>query len=385
MPKMRLMRRVLFALSLLFFFTPGALSESSAAAQGTGGSFGGSNFGSGDGTSSGGGSGGGGNWGSGGGNWGGGSSYERREQRYQGAGASDGYRPSGGAQPTPTAVSGAPLGTFGMLVVIGFTGLFGVVIVTMIVRGKRMQLPVGAHPNGGVASSSMSVYSGPNAMHVQRLSLGIDWRSRRDVQDALKALAETGNTSSPEGLAHLLREAVITLRRAEMGWLYVARENLGSFAPQRAEERFRQLATEMRASFQHEIVRSDAGALRANSAPEMRAHPNEGAGTVVVHLIIASRKAIAMGTLLDAQQIRAALDACGALSKHELVALEVVWSPAAENDRMSTAELEQNYPDMKLIDPASIAGRIFCSYCQGPFAMELLSCPHCGAPAEASR
>ena len=68
-----------------------------------------------------------------------------------------------------------------------------------------------------------------------------------------------------------------------------------------------------------------------------------------------------------------------------MVALEVVWSPAAENDRMSTAELEQFYPEMKLIDPNSIAGRVFCAYCNGPFPAELLNCPHCGAPAEASK
>jgi len=41
--------------------------------------------------------------------------------------------------------------------------------------------------------------------------------------------------------------------------------------------------------------------------------------------------------------------------------------------------------NLRLIDPESIAGRIFCSYCQGPFAMELLNCPHCGAPAEQSQ
>jgi hypothetical protein len=49
---------------------------------------------------------------------------------------------------------------------------------------------------------------------------------------------------------------------------------------------------------------------------------------------------------------------------------------------MSSAELEQHYPDLTLIDPASIAGRVFCSYCRGPFPMELLKCPHCGAPVD---
>jgi hypothetical protein len=87
----------------------------------------------------------------------------------------------------------------------------------------------------------------------------------------------------------------------------------------------------------------------------------------------------------DAGQIRAALADRGALQGQQMVALEVIWSPAAENDRMSTAELESVYTELKLIDPNSIAGRIFCAYCSGPFPAELLNCPHCGAPAEASK
>ncbi|MDQ3037061.1 MAG: DUF1517 domain-containing protein, partial [Myxococcota bacterium] len=306
---------------------------------------------------------------------------------YGGAGASDQYRPSGG----PAAAPGPRerLGTVGILGVVALTALLGLVVVVMIVRGARMKLPTGQHPQGGGAMAApsdppMGTYAGPNAMYLHRLSLGIDWRSRAQVQDTLKRLAETGDTSTPQGLAHLLRETVLALRRAEMGWLYVSGKNLGSFAPQQAQQRFQQVAMDMRASFRHEVVRAGDGSVQTQDAPEMRAHANEGQGTVVVHLIVAARRSLPMSAQADAGQIRAALDARSGLTPEQLVALEVVWSPAAENDRMSTAELEQNYPDMKLIDPASIAGRIFCSYCQGPFAMELLSCPHCGAPAEKS-
>lgn len=360
-----------------------------AQAQSTGGSFGGGNFGSGgggSGSSSGGG--GGGSWGGGstggGGSWGGGS----RRGGYTGAGTSRDYRPSGGTRAVRRG-GGGRLGTVGIVGVVCVGVVFGLVVVVMIVRGARMKLPTGQHPGGGGGPSpsgpAVGSYTGPNAMYVHRLSIGIDWRSRAQVQDTLKRLAETGDTSSPQGLANLLRESVLALRRSEMGWLYVARENLGSFAPQQAEQRFQQLATQMRASFRHEVVRAASGGVHSEDAPEMRAHPNEGQGTVVVHLIVVARRPLHMSPQPDAGQIRAALDARAALTADQLVALEVVWSPAAENDRMSTAELEQNYPDMKLIDPTSIAGRIFCSYCQGPFAMELLKCPHCGAPAENSQ
>ncbi len=70
-------------------------------------------------------------------------------------------------------------------------------------------------------------------------------------------------------------------------------------------------------------------------------------------------------------------------SPASLAAVEIIWSPAAEEDRMSTAELEQRYPELRKIDETAIAGRVFCAYCRGLFAMELLECPHCGAPIEA--
>jgi hypothetical protein len=58
----------------------------------------------------------------------------------------------------------------------------------------------------------------------------------------------------------------------------------------------------------------------------------------------------------------------------------VIWTPAEENDRMSSAELEARYPSLTKLPSRPAAGRVFCTYCRGPFAAELPKCPHCGAP-----
>ena len=229
------------------------------------------------------------------------------------------------------------------------------------------------------------IYNGPDAMYVSKLSLGVDWRARRDLQATLMRLAQSGDTSSPEGLANLLRETVLALRRAELSWLYIDHEALGPMSPQNAQQQFNQIATTARAAFRAELVRGAGGQVHQQEAAAMQANKNEGEGTVVVHLVIASYRQVTALSNPDANQIREALDNRSALTAQQLGALEVVWSPAAEDDRMSSAELEQFYPSMRLIDPNSIAGRLFCTYCRGPFAMELLSCPHCGAPAEASQ
>jgi uncharacterized membrane protein len=220
---------------------------------------------------------------------------------------------------------------------------------------------------------------------VVALSLGVDWRARRDLQALLEHLAKTGDMSRPKGRADALREVTLALRRAEMAWLYVAPAPVEAHSKSGAQRVFTEKASDYRARFRRELVRNDQGEVRTEAAPEMRAHANEGQGTVVVTIVVASKRYLSPVTSPDAPNVRAALQALGSLHPNELIALEVIWSPATENDRMSTSELEQNYPEMRLIDPNSIAGRVFCVYCSGPFPMELLRCPHCGAPATDSQ
>lgn len=58
---------------------------------------------------------------------------------------------------------------------------------------------------------------------------------------------------------------------------------------------------------------------------------------------------------------------------------------SVETDRMSTAELEVLYPELRRIEEHTIGGRVFCGYCGSPFAQELSRCPHCGGPAADAR
>src|SRR5258706_5904590 len=174
----------------------------------------------------------------------------------------------------------------------------------------------------------------------------------------------------------MLRETVLALRRAEMAWLYVGYRDGGqAMVAQQAQAAFQGVSGDYRARFRSEVVRAASGGVQATDAPAMTARANEVQGTVIVTVVVASKRPLrAITSPGDANDIRAAIQDRGMLDAQTLVALEVIWSPAAENDRMSTAELEQNYPEVRLIDPRSIAGRVFCAYCNGPFPMELLTC-----------
>lgn len=362
------------ALLLAFFLLANALP---AIAQSTGGSFGGGDF-------SGGGGGGGSDWGSSGG---GGSDWSSSGSDWGSSGGSYGTYGGGSGY---SSSGGGGMGCGGFCCT-GF--IVAIVIVIMVLQQRRQgggmyqgPAPIGGgfSPMGGAPQSGG--YMGPNAMYVTQLSIGLDWRARAQLQQTLMQLAQRGDTGSPQGLASMLSETVLNLRRNEMAWLYTAYKDGGGHAPQQAQAAFQQMANDARSRFRTELVRGAAGqAANVVDAPGMAARADEGKGTVVVTIVLVTRRPVQAMMAPDAGQIRNALADRGTINGQQMVALEVIWSPAAENDRMSTAELEQFYPDMKLIDPNSIAGRVFCAYCNGPFPAELLTCPHCGAPAEASK
>lgn len=222
----------------------------------------------------------------------------------------------------------------------------------------------------------------PGKLDVSALQLGIDWRARQAVQARLSELARTAQTDTPARLPELLRETVLLLQASRLSWLYAHVSNHQPMSPAEAERAFRDLGARARAEFRHELVRNADGALRARDTPDLQAHPHEGAGVVVVTLIVAAKRPI-VDTLVTAgvESLDVLLDDLRAVAASgALAALEVVWSPAAENDRMSTAELEQHYPELEKLEEKAIAGRVFCAHCSGPYPMELLACPHCGAP-----
>lgn len=307
-----------------------------AQAQETGGSVGGADFSSGS---------------SGGGSDSGSSGYDSGSSSYSGGGSSS---------------SGGGGGGDGQVFLYIFAGLL--IIFLVLVPFARSQ------PAGGAA--------GP-AMYLSSLALGIDWHARPELQRKLASLAAQKLGGTAEGRVRMLREVLLELERAELSWLYVACEGPQSLSSAAAESAFRAACHTARSRFRRELIRNEGIELATEAAGPMTLRPEEGAGTVVVSLILVTRRPVAgRSGMTDAGEISAALADRAGVTSQELVAIEVVWSPAAEDDRMSTAELEQHYPELALIDPESIAGRIFCSYCGAVFAMELLSCPHCGAAVD---
>ncbi|MEZ4251800.1 MAG: DUF1517 domain-containing protein, partial [Polyangiales bacterium] len=234
--------------------------------------------------------------------------------------------------------------------------------------------------NGRVAATHRNDDGTWGTIDVVMVQLAIDARSRRFVQERLMQLAR-GDTSSKQGLATLARETALMLRRVEAAWIYAGVREWNPSSPQHAEAQFRQAANDARSRFRHELVRGYQGQVTRKDAPGTRARAEEGEGVVVVTFLLAAHVEIPNGhDPSRPQDLHVLLQRVVALQPYQIAALEVIWSPAEETDRMSTAELETLYPEMRRLPGELRVGKLICGYCGGPFAAELARCPHCGAP-----
>jgi uncharacterized membrane protein len=223
--------------------------------------------------------------------------------------------------------------------------------------------------------------SGPSQVTVSVARVGVDARARRFVQGRLDELARSADTRSAGGLAALLRAASNALVAARLAWNYVGAQTRAPEAAPEARAHHARITSDARSRFQHELVRATGGKEVRQDAPALEAREHEGQGSVVVTIVVATTAKLPAASGTPAE-LDALLAAFATLSSGEIKAVEIVWSPAAEKDRMSTDELEQRYPELTKI--AAVGGRVFCGHCRGPHTAELSRCPHCGAPVVVS-
>lgn len=186
----------------------------------------------------------------------------------------------------------------------------------------------------------------PFRVDVQAIVIALDASVRREVQDAMRAIAEKGDTNTRRGRWHMLREAVDVLVRAEASWTHGHAEGGGRRAPVDAQRHFSEVAQRARSRFDVEVIRNTGGAVLTQRAPEFAA--SDEPGVVLVTVVVAARREISdVDRASDRASLRAGLEALRTITEDELVALEVVWSPAADGDRVSAAQLEVRHPEIR--------------------------------------
>lgn len=217
----------------------------------------------------------------------------------------------------------------------------------------------------------VAAVSAPTAT-LKTVTVAVDGRRRRALQSTLKALGATHDLSTPEGMERCQR-AIAEAVKAAPATVRYARVEHQPVAESEAQRRFESTVTALRGRYVVETVR---GAMQTRG-PAAVARAEEGEGFVVLSLVAGYEGTMA-GAGRDASAWSEALDALSPREVSRWVALEVVWSPTDEDDRMSSAELETLYPELTRLDDG--VGRMVCASCKAVGAKELGECPSCGAP-----
>ena len=311
----------------------------------------------------------------GGGNW---SSSSSSSSSYSGGGYSGGGYSSSSGWSSSDSSGGAGGAIDGVGLLIGFV----IAILWLIFSGIAQVY----RDNSGVnapLSMGLGDYAPIDTVDVSVLRIAIDGRARKFVQNEIKNIASETDTSTADGRTAMLREVAILLRRLRDAWVYGGAVNepmrdLGGSKPV-----FDRYVDDARSRFREETMRNEQGKKTTTAASSYTPHSDEGAGLILVSIIIAARRELfTVNRIGNGDDLRQALDSASQLTTSNLVAIEVVWQPSEDEDRLSSMELEAKYPRPDLIPiQGALVGKTFCAYCGGPYPAELVSCPHCGAPA----
>ena len=232
-------------------------------------------------------------------------------------------------------------------------------------------------------SSVVGLYVPLDAVDVSVLRIALDGRARKFVQTELARIAKVADTETEEGRLAMLREVGLLLRRVRDAWVYGGAVNEPMRGLDAAKAAFDRHVDDARARFTKETIVNVQGQKALASGGDFTPRSDEGAGLILVTLIVAARSELfTVAHIGNGEDLRKALEAASHRAASDLVAIEIVWQPSEDADRLSSMELEAKYPRPDLIPiTGALVGKTFCTYCGGPFPAELVSCPHCGAPA----
>lgn len=231
----------------------------------------------------------------------------------------------------------------------GFGGLFGILIffalANFLVQTFRRM--------GETGENDVPGYSNPK-ISVGRVQVGL-LAEARGLQKELNELALGADTGSAVGRAQLLQESTLALLRHPEYWVYGATQSQQA-ALEAAEAKFNQLALAERSKFTEETLSNYNNQLREGTS---KASLTAAGGDIVqaqvpseyivVTILVGTQGKLELPTINSSDELRQALRQIGGISSDRLLAVEILWTPQAEGDTLTTDDILAHYPDLKLV------------------------------------
>lgn len=190
-------------------------------------------------------------------------------------------------------------------------------------------------------SDDGSVLTATQKTSVLKLQVGLLGMAR-SLQKDLDRIAESANTSTPEGLSYVLTETVLALLRQPDCCISAYSSVDIKRSIEDGEKRFNQLSIEERGKFDEEtLVNVNNIKKQRTSSQRSKSFNNE---YIVITILVAAEGVHKLPVINGSSDLKEALQKLGSIPSNKTMAVEVLWTPQNENDTLSERELLEDYP-----------------------------------------
>jgi uncharacterized membrane protein len=215
----------------------------------------------------------------------------------------------------------------------GFGGLFTILIFISIAN-----FLVQSFRRAGADSDELG-YSAPTTVSVARLQVGL-LAEARSLQAELDSLAQRADTGTASGRAQVLQESTLALLRHPEYWVYAGAASEQTRL-EAAEAKFNQFSLAERSKFTEETLTNFNNQLYQAGSNKILPGVQE--------IIAGTQGKLQLPAVKNSDDLRQALRQIGGVSSEQLLAFEVLWTPQASGDTLSSDDMLAGYPDLKLI------------------------------------
>ncbi len=230
----------------------------------------------------------------------------------------------------------------------GFGGLFSILIFIAIANFLVRSF-------SSITSGGDSEYVDRSQVSVAQVQVGL-LSTARELQQELNNLALTADTSSASGRVMVLQESTLALLRHPEYWVYGATESQQTNVDA-AEAKFNQLSLTERSKFTTEtlfnvdnlIRQENQEALPTAEGELVNANNQESGEYIIATVIVGTLSKLKLPVINGTDDLRQALQQIGSIGSDRLLAVEVLWTPQAEGDALTTNDILAQYPNLKLV------------------------------------
>ncbi|MEM6614315.1 MAG: DUF1517 domain-containing protein [Cyanobacteria bacterium P01_C01_bin.72] len=263
-----------------------------------------------------------------------------RGSGYSGGYRSPGYRYGGGG--------------FGFPFLLPFFGYGGGGLFSILIFMAIASFLIRSFQNSGFGGETG--YSSSPKVSVAEVKVGL-LANARELQPELNRLALTADTSTAAGRVTVLQEATLALLRHPEYWVYGA-TNSQKASLEAAEAKFNQFSLTERSKFTEETLSNVNNVIDDDSQKTLGGTTKDGAiqlkdgdsgEYIVATVIVGATGNLDLPKINGTDDMRQALQQIGGLGSDRLLAVEILWTPQAEGDTLSSDDILAYYPNLKLV------------------------------------